>query len=40
MIALETSGPMNEDVLPMMLNMLKNRNSWPRGVTSEIMIWE
>jgi hypothetical protein len=31
---------MNEDVLPMMLNKLKNRNSWPRGVTSEIMIWE
>ena len=40
MIALETSGPMNEDVLPMIENKEKNRNSLPRGVTSEIIIWE
>lgn len=40
MMALETSGPMNEDVLPTILNKLKKRNSWPRGVTSDIMIWE
>ena len=39
MIALDTIGPMNEDVFPIMLNKLKNRNSFPRGVTSEIMIW-
>lgn len=40
MIALETSGPMKELVLPMMEKREKNRNSLPRGVTSEIMIWE
>ena len=40
MMALETSGPMKEDVLPMMENKEKKRNSLPRGVTSEIMIWE
>ena len=38
MIALETSGPMKDEVLPMMENKEKNRNSLPRGVTSEIMI--
>jgi hypothetical protein len=27
MMALETRGPMNEDVLPTILNRLKNRNS-------------
>lgn len=40
MIALETRGPMKDDVLPMMEKREKNRNSLPRGVTSEIMIWE
>lgn len=40
MMALETMGPINEEALPMMLNRLKKRNSWPRGVTSEIMICE
>ena len=39
MIAEETSGPMKDEALPMMLNRLKKRNSLPRGVTSEIMIW-
>ena len=36
MIALDTRGPMNEDVLPTMLNSEKNRNSFPLGVTSDI----
>lgn len=40
MIALETIGPINDDVFPIMPNRLKKRNSWPRGVTSEIMICE
>jgi hypothetical protein len=31
---------MKEDVFPMMLKRLKNKNSLPRGVTSEIMICE
>lgn len=38
-MALETKGPIKEDVLPMMENREKNRNSLPRGVTSEIIIW-
>lgn len=40
MMALLTKGPINEDVLPMMVKREKNRNSWPRGVTDEIMICE
>ena len=36
MMALDTSGPMNDEVLPMMLKREKNRNSRPRGVTSDI----
>lgn len=36
MIALEMMGPMNEVVVPTMLKKEKNRNSFPRGVTSEI----
>ena len=40
MIALETRGPMNDDVLPMIEKSEKNKNSLPRGVTSEIMICE
>ena len=39
MIALDTRGPMNDDVLPMMEKSEKNKNSFPRGVTSDIMIW-
>lgn len=40
MMALDTRGPMNEEVLPMMEKREKKRNSLPRGVTSEIMICE
>lgn len=36
MMALDTSGPMKLDVLPMMEKRLKKRNSLPRGVTSDI----
>lgn len=38
-MALDTIGPIKDEVLPMMLNSEKNKNSLPRGVTSEIMIW-
>ena len=38
MMALETRGPMKEEVLPMMLKREKKRNSWPRGVVSEICV--
>ena len=38
MMALETRGPMKEEVLPIMLKSEKNRNSRPRGVTSEICV--
>lgn len=34
MIALDTIGPMKLLVLPMILNRLKKRNSWPLGVTA------
>ncbi len=40
MMADDTIGPMNDEVLPMMENSEKKRNSFPRGVTSEIMICE
>ncbi len=40
MIALETKGPMKDDVLPTMEKSEKNKNSLPRGVTSEIIICE
>ena len=40
MMALETRGPMKDEVFPMILNREKKRNSLPRGVTSEIMICE
>lgn len=36
MIALEIIGPANEVVVPTMLKKEKKRNSFPRGVTSEI----
>ena len=36
MIALEHKGPTNEEAWPIMLNREKKRNSFPRGVTSEI----
>lgn len=36
MIALEIMGPVNEVVVPTMLKKEKKRNSFPRGVTSEI----
>lgn len=36
MIALEITGPVNEVVVPTMLKKEKKRNSFPRGVTSEI----
>lgn len=36
MIALEMMGPVNEVVVPTMLKKEKKRNSFPRGVTSEI----
>lgn len=35
-MALDTSGPIKLDVLPIIEKRLKNRNSLPRGVTSEI----
>jgi hypothetical protein len=38
MIAEEMNGPTKEDVLPMILKKLKNRNSFPRGQTSEIIL--
>lgn len=38
MMALETSGPIKEEVLPIIEKSEKKRNSLPRGVTSEIMI--
>jgi hypothetical protein len=31
---------MKEDVLPIMENKAKNRNSLPLGTTSEIIVWE
>lgn len=40
MIAEDTNGPMKEDVLPIMENKAKNRNSLPLGTTSEIIVWE
>jgi hypothetical protein len=40
MMAEDTKGPMKEDVLPMMENNAKNRNSLPLGTTSEIIVWE
>lgn len=36
MIALEIMGPVNDVVVPTMLKKEKKRNSFPRGVTSEI----
>lgn len=36
MIALEMMGPVNEVVVPTILKKEKKRNSFPRGVTSEI----
>ena len=38
MIALEMNGPKREDVLPMMPNREKKRNSFPRGVISDIYL--
>jgi len=35
-MALETRGPMKDEVLPIMEKREKNRNSLPRGVTSDI----
>lgn len=37
MMADETNGPMKDDVLPMIENSAKKRNSLPLGTTSEIM---
>lgn len=37
MMALDTRGPMNEDVLPTIEKREKKRNSLPLGVTSEII---
>lgn len=34
----DIKGPINEDVLPMIENNEKNRNSFPRGQTSEIIL--
>lgn len=39
-MALVTKGPMNADVLPVMLKRAKNRNSRPSGITSEIIVCE
>ena len=39
MIALEMMGPVNEVVVPTMLKKEKKRNSFPRGVTSEIFFF-
>lgn len=39
MIALEIMGPVNEVVVPTMLKKEKKRNSFPRGVTSEICLF-
>lgn len=39
MMALDTNGPMKLEVLPIMLKSEKNKNSLPRGVTSEIIVW-
>lgn len=39
MIALEMTGPVNEVVVPTMLKKEKKRNSFPRGVTSEIFFF-
>lgn len=36
MIALEIMGPVNDVVVPTILKKEKKRNSFPRGVTSEI----
>lgn len=36
MMALEMMGPVNEVVVPTMLKKEKKRNSFPRGVTSDI----
>ena len=38
MIAAEMNGPIKEDVLPMIENNEKNKNSLPRGQTSEIIL--
>lgn len=39
MIALEMTGPVNEVVVPTMLKKEKKRNSFPRGVTSDIFFF-
>jgi hypothetical protein len=39
-IAEEMKGPTNEDVLPMIENNEKKRNSFPRGQTSEIILYQ
>lgn len=38
MIAEEMNGPINEDVFPIIENREKNRNSFPLGQTSEIIL--